>query len=156
MGWHRFHGLSEITSELGHQQTAMQCACFLYCSSIDWCKKDTTATTGWTKTKIADSNGFYSKNMHFWPHVNAIVSCLFTIFKINVNLIKAGWLYLPIGVRNAYFQSYSHLNWNSNFWHGSLCFIKVLILSWKILTDLGLYTRISIASDIFHASVSKF
>ena len=56
-------------------------------------------STGWPKSKVADSNGTF---------VYIIISCLFTIFKINVHLPNTFWLYQH-GVKNVPFQFYSHL-----------------------------------------------
>ena len=32
--------------------------------------------TGWPKSKFANSNGYNSVNMHFWPHVGKAKMCL--------------------------------------------------------------------------------
>ena len=34
--------------------------------------------------------------------------CLFTIFKVNLGVLNIFWVY-QLGIKNAYFQSYSHL-----------------------------------------------
>ena len=82
-----------------------------------------TNSTGWPKSKFANLNGYNSENMHFWPHVGKAKMCfggLHLFFKIVNKQLKTEnkcrppkhILALPTqhGVRNAYFQSYSHLN----------------------------------------------
>ena len=51
--------------------------------------------------------------MHFWPHVGKAKMCfggLHLFFKIVNKQLKIVSKQLKHGVRNAYFQSYSHLN----------------------------------------------
>ena len=66
-----------------------------------------TQHTGWPKSKFATSNGYNSRNMHFWPYVGkakmcfeglslfwffsclfTIFSCLFTIFQNKLRPFK--------------------------------------------------------------------
>ena len=82
----------------------------------------TSYDTGWPKSKFANSNGYNSVNMHFWPDVGKAKMCLawhaYVYFdfsavclqfpKINLHL-NTFWLHQN-GVKNAYLLSYSHLN----------------------------------------------
>ena len=90
-------------------------------------------STGWSKSKVATLNGCNSGIMHFWPYVGKakmglevalfLKHCNQTAENVNkfskierkCHLSNPFWLYQH-RVRNAYFQSYSHLNLQLLIW----------------------------------------
>ena len=95
-----------------------------------------TNSTGWPKSKFANSNGYNSENMHLWPHVDkakmclgglhlfSFFSCLFRILKMNGGFQNTFWLYQH-GVKNAYFQLWPFDSATFDLGHPVCTFVKV-------------------------------